>query len=300
LTELEPDPAKSAGLAQTYFWDAQIMISMAEVFSQTTFEGGPPNTPVETLNMAIAILDEGLPKAMAVPLNADYIAAFHGLKARAERQKFYEPGGSQANLTQAAAFAASALAAKSTFIINARYVPPGKTNGVYNTFGPGRGFTPLGVQEVFGAGWRDPVSNQLDPRTVNAMSAKLSSGPQGDLYYLTKYATNGTSIPVIRWQEMKLIQAEERLAAGDLGAAVARINEVRPTALGQFASTDAAQIRAQILYERQTEFFAEGRNWQDLRNYDVIPVKWNAEARSLGIDRRIPISPQEMQTNPNF
>jgi hypothetical protein len=97
-----------------------------------------------------------------------------------------------------------------------------------------------------------------------------------------------------------LIIAENSLRTGDLVGAVSQINLVREAAnLPPFSSTDPLAIRAQIIYERKAEFWLEGRDFQDLRNYGTIPDNWNSVARALGVNRRFPISDRELITNPN-
>jgi hypothetical protein len=82
---------------------------------------------------------------------------------------------------------------------------------------------------------------------------------------------------------------------------VQQINLVRQAAgLTDFASTDANAIRQQLIYERRTEFWLELRGWQDHRYYNVVPDMWSDAAEQKGLDRRLPISRRERDSNPNF
>ncbi len=89
---------------------------------------------------------------------------------------------------------------------------------------------------------------------------------------MARYASNTASIPVIRNEELLLLDAEVRWNTGDKAGAIADLNQVRsvsggaaigPTA-ATVASSDAAFIDA-LLYERRFSLLAEGHRWIDHR-----------------------------------
>jgi hypothetical protein len=168
---------------------------------------------------------------------------------------------------------------------------------MYTELGIASGGIARGAGFVF-ADWIDPVTGEKDPRI--AISDAWQQGPNGPHHLQLKYLQPDSPIPASRWQEAALIIAEHRLHTGDLQGAAAQIGLVRQAAdLPSFESVDPDRIREQIIYERQTEFWLEGRNLQDLRFYGIFPVKWTDAARTAGLNRRFPISQEERQTNPN-
>lgn len=102
-----------------------------------------------------------------------------------------------------------------------------------------------------------------------------------------RYGSNAAAIPAVLPDEMRLIMAEAQVAAGDLEAARALINEVREPCSSAFDEPvaclppltagdlpDAASIREQILYERRYELFGLGLAWDDLRRLAPGEVKY--------------------------
>ena len=71
-------------------------------------------------------------------------------------------------------------------------------------------------------------------------------------------------------------------------------DEVRADAgLSVFSSTDQAAILTQLKYERSAELWYEGRRWQDMRYYEIIPDRWAQVNKTKGIHRRWPVSQRE-------
>jgi hypothetical protein len=70
--------------------------------------------------------------------------------------------------------------------------------------------------------------------------------------------------------------------------------------LPAFSSSDAGAIRTQLIYERDTELWLEGRRWEDHRYYNIIPLAWDQYNRDIGVGPRWPISVQERFNNPNI
>ena len=92
---------------------------------------------------------------------------------------------------------------------------------------------------------------------------------------VVRYATNTTPVPVMRNEELLLLDAEIRWNTGDRAGAVANLNAVRSVSGGLGASTvTAASTDAQfvdgLLYERRYSLFAEGHRWIDHRRYDRL------------------------------
>jgi starch-binding outer membrane protein, SusD/RagB family len=150
---------------------------------------------------------------------------------------------------------------------------------------------------------------------------------------LRKYTASGDNITILRGTEMRLIEAEARLIAGDWQGAVAKINEVRAfrrTAAGglpaadrttarmpNVTATSATQAWELLMRERGLELWLEGRRLPDMRRWAQFPgtvpttVVRQAGSGAGTDDPRInvlqvsdgmciPVSLQEKRTNPNI
>lgn len=89
------------------------------------------------------------------------------------------------------------------------------------------------------------------------------------------YKAQNSPIPIIRNEELILLDAEIRLATGDLPGAIANINQVRTNVGGLPASTltpasGATAILDGILYEKRYSLLAEGHRWVDMRRYGLL------------------------------
>lgn len=89
------------------------------------------------------------------------------------------------------------------------------------------------------------------------------------------YRAQNSPIPVIRNEELILLDAEIRLATGDLPGAIANINQVRTNVGGLPASTltpasGATAILDGILYEKRYSLLGEGHRWVDMRRYGLL------------------------------
>lgn len=102
------------------------------------------------------------------------------------------------------------------------------------------------------------------------------SGPVGTAVPSTLgfsvYPGVGTSIPIIRNEELILLRAEALVATGDKAGAITAINQVRvnsgglaPTTLTA-ASSDADFI-TEILLQKRYSLLLEGHRWIDMRRY---------------------------------
>jgi len=91
---------------------------------------------------------------------------------------------------------------------------------------------------------------------------------------MNRYATNASPVPIIRNEELLLLDAEIRWFTGDKVNAIARLNTVRSVSGGgaigasaaTAASTDPAFIDA-LLYERRFSLLSEGHRWVDHRRF---------------------------------
>ena len=120
-----------------------------------------------------------------------------------------------------------------------------------------------------------------------------------------KYTSLDQNIPLVNWQEMRLIEAE----LGTGAEAIAAVNKLRVAAglpIVTYADpANAAEIRDMILEERRRALFAEGRFWSTkIRNTDLL---WFPRATGVslfsGVDYlggiRFIMSDAEFDRNPN-
>jgi hypothetical protein len=89
------------------------------------------------------------------------------------------------------------------------------------------------------------------------------------------YPLSTSSIPVIRNEELILLNAETKLGLGDAAGAIAALNITRvnmgllpPTTLTP--ASPASQILAAILYEKRYSLMLEGLRWVDMRRYGLL------------------------------
>ena len=119
----------------------------------------------------------------------------------------------------------------------------------------------------------EPGDARLSKATLRD-ETEFQDGLQSD-YDFTVYATNGTSIPIIRNEELILIYAEAKIQKGDaasLDEAVVALNIIRKAAnLADYsgAKTQAALID-EMLKQRRYSLFGEGHRWVDMRRYDRL------------------------------
>ena len=90
-----------------------------------------------------------------------------------------------------------------------------------------------------------------------------------------KYPSLEAPVPVATWEEAQLIMAEAALADNRLQDAVDIINVLHRRVgveLPDFVSSDATEIRNQLIYERNAELFLEGQHMQDLERFNITLV----------------------------
>ena len=156
----------------------------------------------------------------------------------------------------------------------------------------------------------------LDPRvpiTVTALNGDAAIECCGVVPFWPEAKHVGSAAPIrlTSGREMLLIQAEERLIAGDMAGGMAFINQTRTAAAvpgAALVATDIDDAWRLLKRERGIELWLEARRLGDLR-------RWAAAARPGALDPLesvgpaahlarqdlcFPISKGERETNPNF
>lgn len=145
-----------------------------------------------------------------------------------------------------------------------------------------------------------------DPRvpwdTARTKAGGAANGPNGMLaLQQRKYKERGAAIPMLKGTEMRLIEAENALRAGDIPTAKARMDEARAFYNLPPLATPATLAAAWALFqaERGATLWLEGRRLWDL-------ARWNAEKGPghrdfpAGRSQCVPISQEELASNPNL
>lgn len=150
------------------------------------------------------------------------------------------------------------------------------------------------------------VQGVPDPRTASVNIGAGHNQPD-TVWMATKVGTvrnldlRTRPVPIGSWREAHLIIAE---AEGGQEA-VARINVLRQHHnLPLFASADEAEIRQQVIQERQRELFLEGHHLNDMRRFDLpqIPAPGTSYRQGglYGDARCFPLPAVERLNNPNL
>jgi starch-binding outer membrane protein, SusD/RagB family len=296
LQSLVDNPGSHIGIADSHFMGGLARMTIAAYYEQVVYDMGTPITPAQAIEDAIGKFQSAAQVASGAG-NTNLAAASLGAAARGYRSLYYEGGGSNAaHMQQAESLARQALDLDGNFRKNLRYGQPGASNGHFAGLVEG----PYHRMHESYAFRPDPVTGEPDPRIIHDAQPH-TPGPRGEVrYYQRKFGDRTDPLPASRAAEAEIIVAEARLIDGDLAGAVEWINRVRArSGLPAFQSGDAQAIWDQLIYERDTEFWLEGRRWEDHRYYNIVPMAWVQYNVDRGVGPRWPISDQERFNNPN-
>lgn len=157
---------------------------------------------------------------------------------------------------------------------------------------------------VYGSQWAQVFK---DPRvpwdTIKTSSGAIQKAQDGltPFFRQSKYKDLGSDIPMTKGAEMLMIRAENALRGGDIAGAFGFINQQRAVygMAPLTAPADVATAWPILEKEKGAVLWLEGRRLGDLR-------RWYAESGPAhnsfleGRDKCIPISLNELQTNPNL
>jgi hypothetical protein len=299
-TALSPNPSSDIRVARGHFWGGIARMTLADLYRDVVYDGGPPITPVQAIQDAIEKFNQAASIAQAAG-EADYAAAATSSTARAYRSLYWEDvhhgAGGGSFFQQAYQAAQQALALSDDFVEYANYQQPGSSNDFFQNFNSSV-YTRMDPSWAF---LEDPVSGAVDPRVTHSEQEGFSLRENWPVYLQHKYPDRSADIPVSSADEARLIVAEYELMFGDLQAAVGMINELRSNVgLADFNSTDPQEVMDQFRYERRVELWLEMRRWQDMRYYEIISDRWADANKALGVHRRWPVSQRERSTNPAY
>jgi starch-binding outer membrane protein, SusD/RagB family len=118
------------------------------------------------------------------------------------------------------------------------------------------------------------LTNKINTGLVGRQGPVTGAGPTSAISTIgfNIWKTNTDPVAAIRNEELILLNAEVKLALGDLAGAIAAINVTRTVSGGLPPSTltpasGASAILDQILYEKRYSLMFEGFRWVDMRRY---------------------------------
>jgi len=112
----------------------------------------------------------------------------------------------------------------------------------------------------------DDRINKVTLRTSTALLDGLSSD-----YDVTIYSSLASPIPIIRNEELILIDAEANIGT-DNAAAITALNVVRNAhGLGDYTgATDDTSVMNELIYNRRYSLFGDGHRWIDMRRWGML------------------------------
>lgn len=146
------------------------------------------------------------------------------------------------------------------------------------------------------------VDGVADPRVPVTNMNRNAADALTPLWNQGLYTGRSSPIPIARWEEAQLILAEVQGGA----QAVSIINNLRSrrNLPATWTGGTAAQIRDQVIAERQRELFLDGHRLGDVKRYNLplfpAPGVVYAKGGVYGDQRCFPLPSVEIVANPNI
>ena len=295
-TVLGASSANNATLAQALVWAGFSNRHLGENFCEGVINGGAPGPSTVYLERAEANFTEAITVATAAN-NANLVSTATAGRASVRLLR---------NNTAGAATDAASVA--STFVYRMPYYQneldqynrifwasanqPYRAHTVWNTY-----------IETYRRATRDPRVPYDSSLTILVGDEAVGSLGRVRWYFQTKYPTLASPINLVSGWEMRLIEAEVKLVAGDLDGALTSINGRRTAlALAPVTATSLAEGWAALKRERGIELWLEGRRLGDLRRWAALsrPGALDPKEEIPGRDLCFATPLSEKQTNINF
>ncbi|MGQ0641137.1 MAG: RagB/SusD family nutrient uptake outer membrane protein [Gemmatimonadaceae bacterium] len=249
-------PNRRQYLARTAAYSGYAHLLMGEMMCTATVDQGPELTKAQVFALAeerfSAAIADGQATNQADVLNMSRVG-----RAR-----------TRLNLGNKTGASTDASQVPVGFVKNATYsaTDPRRYNPVFQGNNQGIQFT---VGPVYRALQFNGVA---DPRVSVTDAKRVGQDATTPMFLQGKYTGLGSPIPIAKWQEARLIDAEAALDAGNLQTAVSIINQLHSAAmppLPSFSSASATEIRNQLIYERRAELFLESQHLFDATRYSL-------------------------------
>ena len=283
----------NATLAQGLIWAGYANRLLGENFCDGVINGGPAQPYTVYLERAEANFTEAITVATAAN-NANLTSAATAGRASVRLLRN--------NLTGAAADAA---AIANTFVYRMPYFTtdldqynriywasanqPYRAHTVWNTF-----------YDTYRKTTRDPRVPFDSSATVLVGDAAVGNLGQVRWYFQTKYPGQTSPINLATGWEMRLIEAEAKLVAGDVPGAMTLLNAHRVSlALAPWTAANATDAWTALKRERGIELWLESRRLGDFRRWATLSRPGTSDDMT-GRDLCFATPLSEKQTNPNF
>jgi starch-binding outer membrane protein, SusD/RagB family len=290
------DAAKDVRLAQAMVWAGFANRLLGENFCDGVIDGGPLQPYTVYLERAEAYFTEAIPIATAVGTPAGATLATAATAGRASVRLLRN------NLPGAATDAATVASA---FVYRMSYFNSNLDQ--YNRIYWASANQPYRAHTVWNTFYENYRKTTPDPRVPfdSSLTVLLGDAAVGSLgrvrwYFQTKYPTQTSPINLASGWEMRLIEAEAKLVAGDVPGAMALINQHRiALSLAPWTATTAADAWTHLKRERGIELWLEGRRLGDFRRWAAL-ARPGAQEDMTGRDLCFTTPLSEKETNPNF
>ena len=295
-TVLGAPSTTSATLAQALVWAAFANRHLGENFCEGVINGGAPGPHTVYFERAEANFTEAIAVATAAN-NANLVQAATAGRASVRLLRNNTAGAA----TDAAAIP-STFAYRMTYFQNeldqynrifwASANQPYRAHTVWNTY-----------IETYRRATRDPRVPFDSSLTILVGDAAVGTLGRVRWYFQTKYPTLTAPINLVSGWEMRLIEAEVKLIAGDLAGALTSINGRRTSlSLAPVTASSLAEAWAALKRERGIELWLEGRRLGDLRRWAALtrPGALDPKEEIPGRDLCFATPLSEKQTNINF
>ena len=236
---------------------------LSETFCELYFDAGPRMTPEQGMELAIARFDEALQLVGGSASGEGRSIRNMALVGRA-RANLHLGNGAQVVAD------ASQVDRDFERLIDRSGINAFRYNQVFHRSNEDDAYSVSNLQSTYreveiDGYWTLTVDGVPDPR-VRSTGPTLGSNLHTPLYQQQKYLSRASPIPFSTWKEAQLMIAE--VEGGQ--TAVGIINTLRDYhGLPHFASTDPAEIRAQVLEERRRELWLQGVRHGDMLRLDI-------------------------------
>lgn len=286
LKKTQPDPAKSPWIAGSYLWAGYANRILGDFACVAVFDGGPAEPNAKYYERALAHFQEAVTRATAIGATMDSVR----VAATAGIAQSHLILGNYAQAAQAAAQVPTSF----------RWVAHRSGNSAREQNRVWEG-TILSTQATVHGTYSAGLGESGDARTPWKDLKKTGSSGIRPYYQQLKYADRGDDIPLAKGAEMRLIEAEAALRAGNVAGAMQFINAVRQAAgVAPATATTVAQAWLALDQERHLTLWLEGRRLRDNARLSAAGLSSWAAAFMTGRDNCFPPSLNEVASNPNL
>jgi hypothetical protein len=280
-------PSRQLKVAQAAYYAGLNLVIMGESYCSMSLDLSAAMTPQQVLQQAEARFTTAIAAAQAAGsgasswLNAAYVG-----RARA-----------RLNLGNTAGAATDAALVPVGFRLDATHSAANtrRYNYVYEETRTGS----ISVTEPYRS---LTVGGVTDPRVAVLNMARPAADGITPLWNQQLYTDRSSPIPIARWEEAQLILAE--VQGGTTAVNIINNLRTRRGLPGTYTGGTAAEIRDQVIAERQRELFLDGHRLGDLRRYNLpfFPAVGVVYPKGgiYGDVKCFPIPAVEINANPNL